>query len=127
VSPAERYGAIVKTFAGKRGVSAESGRGFGSSALKIENKIFAMLASGDQFVVKLPRNRVDALVAAGEGEQFDPRRNGKLMKEWLVVAPGFEARWLPLAQEALEFAESKSRSQPTSRSAPGRRSGSPAR
>jgi hypothetical protein len=107
VSPAERYGAILKAFAGKRGVSAESGRGFGSSALKVDNRIFAMLASGDRFVVKLPRQRVDALVDAGDGERFDPRHNGKLMKEWLVVAPRLEARWLPLAQEAFEFAKAK--------------------
>jgi hypothetical protein len=107
VSPAERYATVMKAFAGKRGVSAESGRGFGSSALKIDNRIFAMLASGDRFVVKLPRHQVDALVAAGEGERFDPRRNGKLMKEWLVVAHGLETRWLPLAQEAFEFARTK--------------------
>jgi hypothetical protein len=107
VSPAERYTAIVKAFVGKRGVSAESGRGFGSSALKIDNRIFAMLASGDQFVVKLPRHRVNALVVLGEGKRFDPRRNGKLMKEWLVVTPGLETRWLPLAQEAFEFAQVK--------------------
>jgi hypothetical protein len=107
VSPAERYAAIAKAFVGKRGVSAESGRGFGSSALKVESRIFAMLASGDQFVVKLPRHRVDALVAAGEGERFDPRRNGKLMKEWFVVTPGLETQWLPLAQEAFEFAQVK--------------------
>ncbi|HEX9099860.1 MAG TPA: hypothetical protein VF956_10280 [Candidatus Dormibacteraeota bacterium] len=107
MSPAERYGAIVKAFAGKRGVSAESGRGFGSSALKIDNRIFAMLALGDQFVVKLPRQRVDALVDAGEGERFDPRRNGKLMKEWLVVGPRLENRWLPLAREAFDFAQAE--------------------
>ncbi len=107
MTSAERYAAVVKAFIGKPGVSAESGRGFGSSALKIDNRIFAMLASGDQFVVKLPRPRVDALVAAGDGERFDPRRNGKLMKEWLVVRPGLEARWLPLAQEALEFGKTK--------------------
>jgi len=107
VTPAERYAAVVKAFAGKRGVSAESGRGFGSSALKIDNRIFAMLASGDRFVVKLPRQRVDALVAAGAGERFDPRRNGKLMKEWLVAAHGLESRWLPLAQEAFEFTKTK--------------------
>ena len=104
MTAAERYGAVVKAFAGKRGVSAESGRGFGNSALKVDDRIFAMLASGDRFVVKLPRQRVDALEAAGEGERFDPRRNGKLMKEWLVVAHGLEARWLPLAQEAFDFA-----------------------
>jgi hypothetical protein len=106
-TPAERYAAIVKAFAGKRGVSADTGRGFGSSALKVDNRIFAMLASGDRFVVKLPRQRVDAMVAAGEGERFDPRRNGKLMKEWLVVASRLEARWLALAQEAFEFAKAK--------------------
>ena len=105
--PAERYAKVVKAFAGKRGVSAESGRGFGSSALKVDNRIFAMLASGDQFVVKLPRQRVDALVAAGDGERFDPRHNGKLMKEWLVVAPRRKARWLPMAQEAFEFAKAR--------------------
>jgi hypothetical protein len=107
VSPAERYAQVVKAFVGKRGVSAESGRGFGSSALKLDNRIFAMLASGDQFVVKLPRKRVDALVDAGDGKRFDPQRNGKLMKEWLVVGPRLEARWLPLAQEAFEFAKTK--------------------
>ena len=106
-TPAERYAAIVKAFVGRRGVSAESGRGFGSSALKIDNRIFAMLASGDHFVVKLPRQRVDALVAAGAGTRFDPRRNGKVMKEWMVVGPGLEARWLPLAQEAFAFAKAK--------------------
>jgi hypothetical protein len=77
-------------------------RGFGADALKVNNKIFAMLASGDRFVVKLPRARVDALVAAGFGERFAPRRKG-VMKEWLVVGPGHEARWLPLAKEAMEF------------------------
>ncbi len=63
-----------------------------------------MLASGDRFVVKLPRRRVDALVAAGEGTRFDPRRNGKVMKEWLVVPRRFDSKWLPFAQEAFEFA-----------------------
>jgi hypothetical protein len=71
--------------------------------LKVDNVIFAMLASGDEFVVKLPRRRVDALVAAGEGKRFDPRRNGRLMKEWFVAGPGRETNWLTLAKEAMEF------------------------
>ncbi len=105
-TPAQRYADVVKAFAGKRSVTyAEEGRGFGASSLKVGGRIFAMLASGDRFVVKLPRQRVDALVADGQGERFDPRRNGKVMKEWFVV--GSENRWLPLAQEALEFVASK--------------------
>jgi hypothetical protein len=108
VTPAQRYAAIVKAVARKRGVTyADDAKGFGASALKVDKKIFAMLASADEFVVKLPRQRVDALVAAGAGERFDPRRNGKLMKEWLVVRRGLEDRWLPLAEEALEFVSSK--------------------
>lgn len=101
------YAAVVKALAGKGGVTHSdangSQRGFGSDALKVNNRIFAMLASDDRFVVKLPRARVDALVAGGHGERFDPRRNGRVMKEWLVVGPGREARWLPLAKEAMEF------------------------
>ena len=107
-TPAQRYAAIVKAVANKGGVTySDDGKGFGASALKFDNRIFAMLASGEEFVVKLPRQRVDALVAAGAGERFDPRRNGKLMKEWLVVRRGLEDRWLPLAEEALEFVASK--------------------
>jgi len=105
---ATRYAAVVKALAGKGGITHaepdDSKRGFGANALKINKKIFAMLSSGDRFVVKLPRPRVDALVAAGIGERFDPRRNGRAMKEWLVVGAGREARWLPLAKEAMEFA-----------------------
>lgn len=107
-TPAERYGAVVKAFARKRGVTrGDEAKGFGASALKVDDKIFAMLASDGEFVVRLPRQRVDALVASGAGGRFDPRRNGKVMKEWLVLRHGLEERWLPLAQEALEFVSSK--------------------
>ncbi|HET8906911.1 MAG TPA: hypothetical protein VFN11_08105, partial [Ktedonobacterales bacterium] len=83
----------------------QSGRGFGADALKARGKIFAMLA-GERLVVKLPRQRVDALVASGEGERFDPRRDGRLMKEWLALAPTSEIDWLTLAREAKEFVAS---------------------
>ena len=104
---AARYAAVVKALADERGVRYsepdDSQRGFGANALKVNKKIFAMLASDDRFVVKLPRARVDALVASGFGERFDPRHNGRVMKEWLVVGPGREARWLPLAKETMEY------------------------
>lgn len=103
MSPAQRYAAIVKALAGKPGVTHAPGTGFGGNALKVDDVIFAMLASGDEFVVKLPRGRVDALVAAGKGKRFDPRRNERLMKEWFVAGPGRETKWLTLAKEAMEF------------------------
>jgi hypothetical protein len=46
---------------------------------------------------------VDALVASGDGERFDPRRDGRLMKEWLSVAPTSQLAWRDLAREALAF------------------------
>jgi hypothetical protein len=60
----------------------------------------------DQLVVKLPRSRVAALIASGDGERFDPRHDGRLMKEWLCVAPTAQMEWLALAREALAFVAS---------------------
>jgi TfoX/Sxy family transcriptional regulator of competence genes len=79
----------------------EPQRAFGSTSLKTNGKIFAMLVNG-QLVVKLDRRRVDALAASGDGERFDPG-HGRLMKEWLVVASSSEEVWLSLAMEAEAF------------------------
>jgi|SRR5579884_1205990 len=102
VTPEARYAALVETFLNEAGVAQEEGKGFGSAALKVRNRIFAMLVRG-RLVVKLPRQRVEALAAAGEGERYDPRHDGRLMKEWLVVAPSQEEQWPTLAREALAF------------------------
>ena len=111
-TPEERYAAVVEALLGNSNVSqssdvAGSRRGmFGSSGqLKTSNRIFAMLVRG-KLVVKLPRQRVDVLVASGEGERFDPG-HGRLMKEWLTLAPTSDVGWLSLATEALEFVASK--------------------
>lgn len=102
VTPEARYAALVETLRAEPGVAQEEGKGFGSAALKVRNRIFAMLVRG-RLVVKLPRQRVEALVACGEGERYDPRRDGRLMKEWLVVASSREEQWPALAREALAF------------------------
>lgn len=104
LAPDERYDTLVETLLSHADVTLGSAgkKGFGSSALQVGGHIFAML-SHSQLVVKLPRQRVDALVAAGAGERFDPRHDGRLMKEWLSVAPTSTEEWLPLAREALAF------------------------
>jgi TfoX/Sxy family transcriptional regulator of competence genes len=106
-TPEERFAALVEEFISDYAVTlpldgSSSNNRFGSSGLRVHNKIFAML-SGGRLVVKLPKARVDALVASGDGERFDPRRDGRLMKEWLSLAPTSEQAWLPLAKEAKEF------------------------
>ena len=107
ITPEERFATIVEELLSNPDVTPPSdGKRFGSSGLKIHNKIFAMLVRG-KLVVKLPKPRVDALIASGEGERFDPRHDGRLMKEWVTLEPTSDEGWLPLAREAMEFVASK--------------------
>jgi hypothetical protein len=101
-SSQDRYDAIVDALLTEPDVTfGPPGSGFGSTALKVHNKIFAMLVE-DRLVVKLPRQRVDSLVTAGAGERFDPG-SGRTMKEWVGVAPTTAEDWLSLAREARTF------------------------
>ena len=77
---------------------------FGSAALKVNNRIFAMLVRGE-LVVKLPRRRVDALMVAGDGRPFDTGR-GRVMKEWVSLDPRSRIAWLGVARESMEFVRS---------------------
>ena len=77
-------------------------KGFGSKGLKVARKLFAFHSKA-RLVVKLPADRVEALVRAGTGERFDPG-HGRVMKEWLAIPHNDEKLWPRLAREALEFA-----------------------
>jgi hypothetical protein len=105
-TPGDRYAALVTRMLREPDVTfgadnASSRRAFGADALKVDGRIFAMVARG-RLVVKLPRGRVDALVAAGEGDLFGPG-HGRLMKEWLALDPGSDQDWDALANEALIY------------------------
>jgi TfoX/Sxy family transcriptional regulator of competence genes len=100
----ERWAALVETMlAGGAATYGSDGprRAFGSTSLKTDGKIFAMLVK-DRLVVKLDRRRVDELVEAGEGRRFDPG-HGRLQKEWLDVDSVSDDVWLELATEAEAF------------------------
>lgn len=95
------------------------GTGFGSNpGLRVGTKIFAMLRR-DELVVKLPRERVDELVSTGKGARFDPRSDGRLMKEWATVPVRQGAEWGRLADEAHRFVGSAA-AKPSKRSRPRR-------
>lgn len=104
-----RFGAIASALASEPNVSVGSSgkKGFGSSALQVGGKIFAMVSSNGSFVVKLPKQRVEQLEGSGVGQRFDPG-HGRLMKEWLSLDPSSNEDWLSLAREALRFVASKS-------------------
>ena len=109
-TPAERYRKVVDSFVADQDVEIgdqpeRPARGFGSNALRCQDRIFALLSSREEFVVKLPRQRIDALVSSGAGKRWDAGK-GRPMKEWLEVSPGSEKLWLPLAREALSFSRS---------------------
>lgn len=99
--------AIANAFAKDPKVTRETRRGFGSGALKVNGKIFAMVSSQDEFVVKLPKARVDELLEAGIGKRFEPGP-GRVMKEWLAMQRETKtASWLDLAREARRFVGGK--------------------
>ena len=99
-APERRFATLAARFADEPDVS--EGTGFGKMpGLRTRGKIFAMLVEG-RLVVKLPRERVDDLVAAGAAEQFDPG-HGRRMKEWASLDPAAPDDWEGLAAEARRF------------------------
>jgi hypothetical protein len=105
----ERYLALAEGLATTPGVTLPlpTGAGkksFGSDAIKVDNKIFAMMWHGD-LVIKLPKQRVEGLIAAGTGKPFDAGK-GRPMKEWVAVGPALQ-EWESLAREALAFVGKK--------------------
>ena len=110
MTPEERFAAMVAATAGEPDVQppdSAGGRRFGSEALRVGGSIVAMLVQG-RVVLKLPRERVDALIRAGDGEPFDNGR-GRPMREWVALAgdPAGDAR---LLGEALDLARSRAQS-----------------
>ncbi len=89
---------VVEVFTERPGVTRA--RMMGCEGLRIAGKYFAYEWRGE-LVVKLPREKVDAYVAAGHGKPFDPGM-GRPMKEWLTVPPGV-ADWRNLAEQAFAF------------------------
>lgn len=91
--------ASVREFEESR--ETKKGRKFGSNALKTNGKLFALFTQ-NTLVVKLPNERVSALVAKGVGKPFDPG-HGRLMKGWLTLVGG-SASWAELVREAHAYA-----------------------
>jgi hypothetical protein len=118
-----RFGAVVDAFARDRQVT-RGGKGFGSSGLKVNGKLFVLLSDRTgRFVAKLPKARVDELVRAGKGEPFDPG-HGRLMREWVALFPG-EEDWVVVAREACRFVKGGPDEDPVvSRARSGRRTSS---
>ena len=107
VNAAEQFATLVTTMLARSdatyGADDSKGarRSFGSTSLKANGKIFAMLVK-DRLVVKLPAKRVDELVGDARGERFDPG-HGRVQKEWVSVRSESADDWLALAVESEAF------------------------
>ena len=71
-------------------------------SLKIRRKMFAMFSIGN-FVVKLPKDRVEELLKSKDGLPYDPGI-GTFMKEWVIIPEEFSTKWKEYALEAKSFA-----------------------
>lgn len=101
IEPDSKFSPVVAAFAKNKLVSA--GFMMSSYGLKVNGKIFAMYGR-DQFVVRLPKIRVDELVESGHGKRFD-LGHGRLMKEWVIVLKN-QKTWIAFAEEAYDFVKS---------------------
>jgi hypothetical protein len=102
----ERYARLVTILIKNPDVTLPIGKkGFGSSGLYVKGKLFTFLSHKNQLIVKLSRKRVDELVGSGKGTHWDPRRDGRVFREWLVLEPS-SRMWLSLAKEGMKFASS---------------------
>ena len=89
----------AELIAGDRATEGELMR---SRCLRVNGEFLAMAEyrTGD-LVVKLPRDRVDALVGSGVGLPFAPAK--KVFREWVQVPGRDEALWRTLMDEGLVF------------------------
>ena len=83
------------------GAAGAEGKGkFGARGLKVDGKVFAMPSKG-RLIVKLPRARVEALIASKKGQTYV--LGARTMKEWVAFSDGTAASWRALAREARTF------------------------
>lgn len=78
---------------------------FGMPCVKIGGKAFAG-SWKNNLVVKIGAPRVEALLKAKAGKQFDPSGMHRPMKEWIMIkapTPSAAKKWIELAEEAKIF------------------------
>lgn len=99
------YGEVVQALLGDPRVTEANM--FGMPTLKVGGKAFAGLWK-KQLVVKIGVPRVQELLKAKAGKQFDPSGMGRPMKEWIAIKEpesSAKKKWLTLAEEAKAFVD----------------------
>ena len=92
---------MIRAFEDDPSVGPSDRRGFARASLMKNGKMFVSVR-GDRMLLKLPADRVEAIIASAQGEPFDANR-GKPLKEWVVVTDVTGLDWIALAREAARF------------------------
>ena len=74
----------------------------GYPCVRLAGKFLASYDKSGCLVVKLPHDRVSALVAEGVGEPFAPA--GKVFREWVSIPTIDRKLWQTVLAEAVDFA-----------------------
>lgn len=93
---ADPYADVKAHFEKVDGVIVNSGRG--AQGMKVGKKMFAMF-SKEALLLKMPPERVEALIAAGHGLPYDPG-TGKVMKNYVIIPMAKKNLWIKLCEEA---------------------------
>jgi hypothetical protein len=100
VGQPEAYRAVVHELLADPAVSEAQMTGM--PVLKVGRKLFAGLAEGGVLVVKVGRERTEALIKSSRATAFDPSKRGRTMTGWATLAEPHDD-WLALAEEAKAF------------------------
>jgi hypothetical protein len=103
MTPDDAYAALEAHFLSRPGITRSVKRGFAEGGLMTAGKLFAVQHKGDQLLLKLPTERVEAMIATGKGAPFSAGMAGRVMKEWVLAQPEVAEDWLRLAAEAEAF------------------------
>ena len=80
----------------------DEGTIMGGRCARVEGEFLALVNfKGSGMVVKLPRTRVDMLIAEGIGRPFAPA--GKVFREWVSIPQRDRRRWRSLLREGIVF------------------------
>jgi hypothetical protein len=82
-------------------VGVKPGKMFGMPSLKLGTKVLCSVW-GDDLVVKLPPEALEAALALTGADRFEPMA-GRAMKEWAQVPFAHEKRWPELVEASLGY------------------------
>jgi hypothetical protein len=100
MAPDELFWSLAEEMYADPRVSRSTMMGF--PCVRVDGKFFASLDNRDhRMIVKLPEERVTALVMSGSGQEFAPA--GRVFREWVAFADPDEAAWRDLLEEAKAF------------------------